>query len=249
MTDSNTNASETVTISYTAANGTLSGSGLTLGAVTNGTITDTLTASSASALQQELQRLVFTPTAHQVAAGQTVSTAFTLSVTDQMVSGYQAPLVISQGNVWVITGNNVEKFSPIAGVTNTLTNSSTSITDTDTDTAIPPVLSAASYNASIGTLSLTGTHLTASLVLSDLTLKAGNQSFTLNTANDSLGNSTSTGLNITLNAHDQAIVNAMFNTNGTASGKNTYTLSTTKGWDSGSSVASQQTVTVSQDRF
>ena len=54
MTDSNANASETAT----------------------------LTANSASALQQALQGLVFTPTAHQSAAGQTLSTTFKLAVND-----------------------------------------------------------------------------------------------------------------------------------------------------------------------
>ena len=67
----------TAAITYTAANGILSGTGLT-GSAGN----YSLTASSAAALQSALQALVFTPTANQVTPGQTVATNFTVQVSD-----------------------------------------------------------------------------------------------------------------------------------------------------------------------
>jgi RTX calcium-binding nonapeptide repeat (4 copies) len=76
--------SETITItldsggSPTDADGILSGAGL----VRTGTGTYTLTAADAAAAEAALQALVFTPTTHQVAPGDTVTTDFTIGVTD-----------------------------------------------------------------------------------------------------------------------------------------------------------------------
>lgn len=71
-----------IAISYTGANGTLSGTGL------SGTAGNyTLTAASPAAAQSALQALVFTPTANQVAVGSTVSTAFTLTPNDGNANG------------------------------------------------------------------------------------------------------------------------------------------------------------------
>ena len=50
------------TISFTAANGTLSGAGLSAGVVSGGTVTYSLSATTAAALQAELRALTFTPT-------------------------------------------------------------------------------------------------------------------------------------------------------------------------------------------
>ena len=84
ISDPDFGASETVTITLNVdavpsdANGTLSGAGLT----ETGTGTYALTAGSAAAVTAALQALVFTPTAHEVAPGDTVTTGMTLSVTD-----------------------------------------------------------------------------------------------------------------------------------------------------------------------
>jgi hypothetical protein len=75
---------ETITItldnggSATDADGILSGAGL----VRTGTGTYSLTAADAAAAETALQALVFTPTEHQVAPGDTVTTDFTIGVTD-----------------------------------------------------------------------------------------------------------------------------------------------------------------------
>ena len=84
ITDPNVSQTETITITLshggtaTDADGTLSGSGLSK----TGTGTYTLVASSAAAATTELQGLVFTPTAHQVAPGSSITTTFTIQATD-----------------------------------------------------------------------------------------------------------------------------------------------------------------------
>ena len=64
------------TVSFTAANGVLSGAGLSAGTVNNGVISYVLSATGPAQLQQELNALVFTPSAHQVSPGNTVATSF-----------------------------------------------------------------------------------------------------------------------------------------------------------------------------
>src|SRR5271165_614732 len=124
------------TISFTAANGMLSGSGLSAGVVSNGTVTYSLSATTAAALQAELQALTFTPAAHQGAAGSTVTTAFDLTVSDvtasppttpsaTLTSGVSSPISVATdaaGDVFVANdGNNtVEEFFSAGALVRTL---------------------------------------------------------------------------------------------------------------------------------
>jgi hypothetical protein len=73
-------ATITLTVGGTAsdADGLLSGTGLTK----TGTGTYSLAAATPAALQASLRALIFTPTANQVAPGSTVTTGFTLGITD-----------------------------------------------------------------------------------------------------------------------------------------------------------------------
>jgi hypothetical protein len=122
------------TIAFVAANGTLSGSSLSAGVVSGGTVTYSLSATTAAALQAELRTLTFTPT--QGADGATVTTAFDLTVSDvtasppttpsaTLSSGISNPASVATdaaGDVFVANeGNNtVEEFSPAGAVVRTL---------------------------------------------------------------------------------------------------------------------------------
>jgi acyl-coenzyme A thioesterase PaaI-like protein len=79
LTDSNTGGIDTVVVTSGTLNGTLSAT--VGGAVNNGTYTAT---GSLAAVQADLRALIFTPTAHQVAAGSTVQTSFTIALTDNV---------------------------------------------------------------------------------------------------------------------------------------------------------------------
>ncbi|WP_029032236.1 DUF4347 domain-containing protein, partial [Salinarimonas rosea] len=79
----------TIAITYTAANGTLAGTGLT---GTAGSYT--LSGANPTELTTRLQALVFTPTANQVAPAGTVVTSFTLTPNDGTTNG--GPLATPQ---------------------------------------------------------------------------------------------------------------------------------------------------------
>ena len=102
VTDPDAGQSETVTVSFAAANGTLAGGGLTLTGTSGGVSTYSVTApagaagASASAAQADLRAATFTPT-----AGQSATTTFTITVNDgqapatdsttSVVAAYTAP--------------------------------------------------------------------------------------------------------------------------------------------------------------
>jgi hypothetical protein len=92
------------TIAFTAANGTLSGAGQ--GAVSGGTVTYSLSATDPGTLQNELRALTFTPTLHQGGAGTTVTTAFDLTVSDNVpantVSDSSTKVVVTETSTTTI---------------------------------------------------------------------------------------------------------------------------------------------------
>ena len=77
LTDPDAGQTETVTVSYTAANGTLAGGGFTGSA---GSYSASF--ASAAAAQAGLRALVFTPSPNEVTPGATVTTGFTVAVSD-----------------------------------------------------------------------------------------------------------------------------------------------------------------------
>ncbi len=81
VSDANAN-NVSMAITYTAANGTLTGSGLTGSAGSY-----TLTAAAPATVSSYLQALVFHPTLHQGAPGSTVTTTFTLTPNDGIDNG------------------------------------------------------------------------------------------------------------------------------------------------------------------
>ncbi len=74
--------SVSLTITYTGANGTLSGTGLSGSAGSY-----TMSSASANTIQSQLRALVFTPTEGQVPLGNSVATTFTITPNDGHVSG------------------------------------------------------------------------------------------------------------------------------------------------------------------
>ena len=132
--DLNTADADGATISFTTANGILSGTGLSAGVTINGIVTYTLPATPPADLQSELQNLIFTPTAHQLATGQNITTDFTLTVAGNptaiirtLSSGIFGPVALatdSNGDVFVANyynnNNTVEEFSASGSLVRTL---------------------------------------------------------------------------------------------------------------------------------
>jgi hypothetical protein len=94
--DANPGQTETVTISFTGANGNLTdpnqASDNSVSVPGSGSYTVTGTTTQVSA---DLDALVFTPTAHQVAPGQTVTTGFTILVQDTPLGQTATDIVTS----------------------------------------------------------------------------------------------------------------------------------------------------------
>ncbi len=111
--DANSGQTETVTIALSnAANGTLSNLGGFSYNATTGVYTDIGTAAAVTAA---LDGLVFTPTADQVPAGQTVATTFTITDTDTAgATATDSTTGVVATDVAPISGN-VEWTSPIDG--------------------------------------------------------------------------------------------------------------------------------------
>jgi len=103
VTDPDSGAAETVTITLSnAANGTLSGTGL----IAEGNGVYALSAASPGSITSELDALIFTPTAHQVAPGGTVTTAITLAVAND-----GGPAVLSTSSIMAIAVNDAPSIT------------------------------------------------------------------------------------------------------------------------------------------
>lgn len=120
-----------VTITYTAANGTLSGTGLT-GSAGNYTVSSAAPATATT----NLQNITFTPTANQVTPGATVVTAFTLTPNDGTTNGASDGTTqitaTSINDAPVITSNGAGATA--ATSINENTTAVTTVTKTDADT-------------------------------------------------------------------------------------------------------------------
>ena len=136
ISDANPFDVDQASISFLAANGSLSGTGLSADTVKNGVITYTVSATTPSNLQTELSQLAFTPTLGQVASGNTVNTEFTLSIAGgQYLPAKQPSLTItnslsqpymvttsSQGNIYAVNyqANNVLEYSNSGSLIHTI---------------------------------------------------------------------------------------------------------------------------------
>ena len=171
VTDPDVGQTETATIAYTAANGTLAGAGLTGAAGSY-----SLSAGSAAALQTALDALVFTPAMNQVAPGQTVQTVFGVTVSDGTTTAQTSDTVTTTSvddapafgafqtmatapvDAPVTLQPNVTVTDPdvgamVTGATVTIAGA----TNGDILRATAPVGVTAAYNAQTGVLTLAGT--------------------------------------------------------------------------------------------
>ena len=133
--------------------------------------------------------------------------------------------------------SNVDRleFVPLGGGNNWFY---PSITDVVTQ-SIPPTITSATYDASTGTLTVTGTTMTTgdTIDVAMLTLTGQGGVYTLTSANTTASNATTFA--VTLNATDKMNVNGLLNKNGTtAVSGTTYNIAAATNWDSTASAAS-----------
>jgi hypothetical protein len=192
------------TISFNAADGTLSGAGLWAGYINNGTVTYTLSAATPSALQAALRGLTFTPTAHLSATA-----AFDLTVSDvTALSPLTTPTLVRKltsldgvsfpqgvatdaaGNVFVANYGNhtVEEFDASGVLVRTLSSGVSEPTGVATDAAGDVFVS--NYSGAVEEFDASGAHLRTlssgvANPLSVATDAAGNV-FVANSGNDTV---------------------------------------------------------------
>ncbi|MDD4915396.1 MAG: hypothetical protein PHW13_10235 [Methylococcales bacterium] len=189
LTDSNSAGGDSATISFTAANGSLSGAGLS-----GGDGAYTLAATSAANLQSELRGLVFTPTLRQVAVGGSTITNFTLSVSDDSTAfGGSAAL------------DTVSSSATKVSVSGSLPAAALSAASYQ---ALSGVLQVRG-----------GGLVASLLALGDLTLSNGGGHYTLMAGSDKVIASSSGGFSVQLGAAGESAVDALFAAgNGTGGG-------------------------------
>jgi len=154
---------------------------------------------------------------------------------------------VSTGNIGAGgSGGGASGTGNIPGTAGTGTNG---IRGTVTPYVAPASVASATYDASTGVLSVTGTNITngGTIDVSKLTLTGQAGSYTLTTANVTAGSGTA--FSVTLNAADQLAINGILNKNGTSAvDTTTFNLAAAANWDVTASAAADLTgngVTVS----
>jgi plastocyanin len=179
--DANIDQTETVTVTLSApGNGTLSNLGGGSYNTTTGVFADT---GSAAAVTSTLAGLVFTPTAHEVAPGQTVTTVFTISDTDTAsasATNSTTSVIVTTGTITpTITGavagqtvTDQATITPFSGVM--IGDANIGQTETVTVTLSTPGngtlsnLGGGSYNAAAGVFTDTGSAAAVTSTLAGL---------------------------------------------------------------------------------
>jgi hypothetical protein len=179
--DGNIGQTETVTVTLSAAaNGTLSNLGNGTYDPTTGVYKDT---GSAAAVTADLNTLLFTPTAHEVAPGQSVTSGFTISDVDSLAqsatdsttsviatAGTVAPTI--SGTIAGQAASDQGTIAPFANVA--ITDANFGQTETVTVTVSAPSngaltnLGTGSYNAATGVYTITGAAADVSSALDGL---------------------------------------------------------------------------------
>jgi plastocyanin len=166
ITDPDLGAADSVVITLTGtsglatdADGTLTGAGLTK----IGTGLYTLSAATPASLTAELEGLTFSPTAHQVAPGNTVTTGFTLAVTQNgLTSANTVSSIITTAvnDAPVIAGTNAGQLTADEASVNPFSGVSISDPDTGVTETATITLTGTSGLATDADGSLSGTGLT-----------------------------------------------------------------------------------------
>jgi hypothetical protein len=156
-----------ITVTLNPANGTLSN--LSGGSYNPTTSVYTLFGVTLSQAQQALQTLTFTPTAHQVAPGQTVTTSFTLSISDDggtATDSNTSVITIPTNTLTTITGaaagqpiRDYQTTNPFSAVTfadpdNSAETHSLSVALSSAASGSLSNLSGGTYNAATGVYTL-----------------------------------------------------------------------------------------------
>ena len=152
ITDPDAAQTETVTVTYAAANGTLAGAGFTgSGGTLTGSFTGAGAGQAAAAAQAALEALVFTPTANEVVPPTTVTTGFGLSVSDGAATATNAgaSVVATSVNDPPVIGGTTAGQADTAGAP---INPFATATVADPDTGQPTTVTV-SFAAGAGTLS------------------------------------------------------------------------------------------------
>ncbi|MBX3619149.1 MAG: DUF4347 domain-containing protein [Rhizobacter sp.] len=181
----------------------------------------------------------FTLTSANVTASSATSFTVTLNATDQA-----AIEVFLNKNGTTSTGGTIYNLSGAANWDATASaaadTTGNGVTVSNVDV---PTVTSATYDASTGTVSVTGTGLLSfagsnnDIVASKLTFTGeGGSTYTLTSSSVDITSGTS--FTITLNATDKAALNQIFNKNGTTStGATTYNLSAAEDWNAGAAAA------------
>jgi autotransporter-associated beta strand protein len=169
-----TTGSFTVTITYTAANGTLSSPG---GGLTGSAGNYTLTAVTPGGLQILLRALVFTPTNNQVVPGSTVQSTFTLTASDGTTSSSaNATTRVTASSIndaptdIALSNNSVSVYDGSSATVGTL-----SATDADSGQTLTYSLVSGSGGTDNGLFTISGT----SLVANDASTLTAGQSYSV----------------------------------------------------------------------
>ncbi|CAN7459806.1 DUF4347 domain-containing protein [Acidovorax sp. LjRoot118] len=125
----------------------------------------------------------------------------------------------------------------------------TANTNLGTITPIPPTITSAAYDASAGTLMVTGASMTTGDTIDVTKLSLTGQGGTYALTSTNVTATSATAFSVTLNAADKLAVNGVLNNNGTASvGATTFNLAGAANWDTTASAPADLTgnaVTVS----
>jgi hypothetical protein len=181
----------------------------------------------------------YTLTSANVTATNATTFSLTLNAADQLAVGG----LLNQNGLTAISGTTFNLGAAASWDASRTTAADLTGNGVTVSNVASPTVTSATYDASTGTLVVTGTGLvgtigaTNDITVADLTLKGqGGLSYTLTSAN--VEASSTTGFSVTLNAADKVAVNGLLNKNLTSAIDATvFNIAAIAGWDSALAVA------------